>query len=50
MEKKDVIKGGVLKAHIGTIGTLPMITTTSREPFKKDLFTSQNVEAYRTLC
>ena len=28
----------------------PVITTTSREPFKKDLFTSWAVEIYITLC
>ena len=39
-EKKNVIRGGALRAHIGTIGTLPVITVASREPFKKSLFTS----------
>ena len=50
MAKKDVIRGGALKAHIGTIETLPVIIATSREPFKKDHFTSWAVEVYRTLC
>ena len=48
--KKDVIRGGALRAHIGTIGTFPVITATSREPFKNDLSTSRVVEVYRTLC
>lgn len=48
--KRDIIRGGALRAHIGTIGTLPVITTASKEPFKKSLFTSQAVEIYRTLC
>ena len=48
--KKDIIRGGALRAHIGTIGTLLVITATSREPFKNDLFTSQAVEISRTLC
>ena len=47
--KKDIIRGGALREHIGTIGTFPVITATSREPFKKDLFTSQAMELYRTL-
>ena len=38
--KKAVIRGGALRAHIGTIGTFPLITATSREPFKKSIFTS----------
>ena len=42
--KKDLIRGRVLKAHIGIIGTLPVITTASKEPFKKDLFTSWAIE------
>ena len=50
MPKRDVIRGGALRAHIGTIRNFPVIIATSREPFKKDLFTSQVVEAYRTLC
>ena len=47
--KKHTIRKGALQEHIGTIGTLQVITTTSREPFKKDLFTSWVVEVYRTL-
>ena len=38
--KKHEIRRGALKAHIGTIGALPIITTASRQPFKKSLFTS----------
>ena len=37
MENKDMIRGGALKAHVGTIGTLPVIIATFRDPFKKDL-------------
>ena len=48
--KRDIIRGGALRAHIGTIGTLPVITTASKEPFKKSLFTSRAIEIYRTLC
>ena len=48
--KKDEIRKGALRAHIGTIGALPVITAASREPFKKSLFTSRAVEIYRTLC
>lgn len=29
---------------------MPIIIATSREPFKKDFFTSRAVEIYRTLC
>ena len=48
--KKDAIRGGALRTHIGTIGSLPVITAASREPFKMSLFTSRAVEIYRTLC
>lgn len=48
--KKDVIRGGALRPHIGTIGTLLVLTAASREPFKKSLFTSRAIEIYRTLC
>lgn len=50
MEKKDVIRGGSLKEHVGIIGNLLVITTASKEPFKKDIFTSWFVEVYKTLC
>ena len=48
--KKDIIRGGALRTHIGTIGSLPVITAASREPFKMSLFTSRAIEIYRTLC
>lgn len=48
--KKDVIRTGALRAYIGTIGTLPVITAASKEPFKKILFTSRTIKIYRTLC
>ncbi len=38
--RRDVVRGVALRAHIGTIGTLLVITIASREPFKKSLFTS----------
>ena len=50
LSKKDAIRQGALRAHIGTIGNFPIIITTSREPFKKEYFTTQVVEAYMTLC
>ena len=40
MSKRDVIRGGVLREHIGTIVNFLVITTSSREPFKKEYFTS----------
>lgn len=49
MSKKDAISQGALRAHIGTIGNLPVIIASSREPFKKEYFTSWTVEAYKTL-
>jgi len=50
MSKRNVIKGGALRAHIGTIVNFPVIVVASREPFKKQFFASQVVEAYKTLC
>ena len=50
MEKKNVIRGGALRAHVGIIRTLPLFIATSREPFKKDIFTFWAIEMYRTLC
>jgi len=50
MSKKDAIRQGTLRAHIGKIGTLPAITTSSREPFKGAYFNTTVVEAYKTLC
>ena len=50
MSKKDVVRQGALKAHIGRIGTLLAITPSSREPFKKACFNARAVEIYRTLC
>ena len=50
MSKQDAIRQGALKAHIGRIGTLPAITPSSREPFKKACFNARVVEIYRTLC
>ena len=49
MSKKDVVRQGTLKAHIGKIGTLPVVTTSSREPFKKAYFNDRAVEIYITL-
>ena len=50
MSKKDVIRHGAPKAHIGRIGALLAITPSSREPFKKVCFNVRVVEIYRTLC
>ena len=50
MSKKDAIRNGALRERIGTTTNFLVITTSSREPFKKEYFTSQAMEAYRTLC
>jgi hypothetical protein len=50
MSKKDIIRQSTLKAHIGKIGTLPAITSSSKEPFKKAYFNVRALEIYRTLC
>ena len=50
MIKKDAIRQGALKAHIGKIGTLSVITTASMKPFKKELFNSRAIQIYRSLC
>ena len=50
MSKRDAIRQGALSAHIGRIGTLPAITASSREPFKRAYFNSRAIEIYRSLC
>ena len=40
MSKRDVIRWGALRAHIGRIRNFPIIIVASREPFKKEYFTS----------
>ncbi len=35
MSKKDAVRQGALREHIGKIGTLPVITIVSKEPFKR---------------
>ena len=50
MSNKDAIRQGAIRAHIGTIKKFLVITKSSREPFKKEYFTSRAVEAYMTLC
>ena len=49
MLKKDVIRQGALKAHIGRVGALLAVTPSSREPFKKACFNVRAVEICRTL-
>ena len=34
--KKDIVREDALKAHIGKIGTLSEIKSSSKEPFKKE--------------
>ena len=50
MSKRDVVRQGAPKAHLGRIGNLPAITSSSKEPFKKSCFNARAVEIYRTLC
>lgn len=50
MSKRDAIRKGALRARIGKIGTLPTITSSSREPFKRVYFNSRAIEVYRSLC
>ena len=50
MSKKDIVRQGAQKEHIGKIKTLPAITTSSKETFKREYFNTKEMEIYRTLC
>lgn len=50
LSRRDMIRQGALRAHIGTIGNFPVIIASSRELFEKEYFTSQAIEIYMTLC
>ena len=50
MSKKEVIRKGGLRAHIGKIGNFLAIIAYSREPFKMAYFNTRAIEAYKTLC
>lgn len=50
LSKKDKVRQGALRAHIGTIGNFMVITSSTMEYFKKGYFTFQVVEIYMNLC
>lgn len=48
--KRDKIRQGALWAHLVSIGNFSLLTTSTREPFKTELFISKAIEICMTLC
>ena len=49
LSKKDKVRQGALREHLGSIRNFLLVTTSKKEPFKKEFFTSSSMEIYMTM-